>query len=128
MPFYCTAAVLECPGLEDPPNGMVTVMDNVPGSVAMYICDSGYMLSAQGDRNCERLGERDTQWGGVPPTCTRTFVYTQNLPTDVKFPMCLHWMSSPTLLTTKLLLAFIYYPLPSSLPLPCDRFCMRVQS
>ena len=80
MLFYCTAAVLECPGLEDPPNGMVTVMDNVPGSVAMYICDSGYMLSAQGDRNCERLGERDTQWGGVPPTCTRTFVYTQNLP------------------------------------------------
>ena len=72
MLCYCTAAVLECPSLENPPNGMVAVMDNVPGSVAMYICDSGYMLSAQGDRTCERVGERDTQWGGVPPTCTRT--------------------------------------------------------
>jgi hypothetical protein len=65
-----TCELLECPSLENPPNGMVTVMDNVPGSVAMYICDSGYMLSAQGDRTCERVGARDTQWGGVPPTCT----------------------------------------------------------
>ena len=65
------AAVLECPGLENPPNGMVTLMGSVPGSVAMYICDSGYMLNGQGDRTCQRVGERDTQWGGVAPTCTR---------------------------------------------------------
>ena len=77
--------VLECPGLENPPNGMVTVMDNVPGGVAMYTCDSGYMLEGQGDRTCRRVGERDAQWGGVAPTCSRTFTQQTLLYREVSF-------------------------------------------
>ena len=70
--LFVAHAVLECPSLPDPANGVVSIMDTVPGSVAVYICNSGYMLENQGDRTCERVGEREAEWGGTAPTCAST--------------------------------------------------------
>lgn len=57
----------ECPGLANPPNGMVMVTGTTFGSGANYTCDINYYHSA-GDlvRTCME----DLSWSGTAPTCT----------------------------------------------------------
>lgn len=67
-------AVLECPDLNDPPNGMV-MMDKgvIPGSTAIYMCNPGFMPEGDNVRVCELVGKREAQWSGEEPTCTGRF-------------------------------------------------------
>lgn len=66
-------AVIECPVLDDPPNGMVRLEDTVPGSMAFYMCSPGFMPEGDRVRVCELVGERNAQWSGEDPTCTSRF-------------------------------------------------------
>ena len=66
-----------CSQLSDPANGIVRWTGLTTGSLAVYICDSGYELSGEQIRTCMSNG----MWSGQEPTCIRkknTFVmFTQ---------------------------------------------------
>ena len=60
-----------CPTLTNPENGQVThlVLDgNVPGTVANYSCNAGYMLVGNVSRECVSTGQ-EVVWTGEAPTC-----------------------------------------------------------
>ena len=60
---------MSCGRLEDPPLGMVVHSSTVPGSLAVYVCQLGYMLEGgDGERRCLRNGT----WDGVEPSCVGT--------------------------------------------------------
>lgn len=61
--FYCS--VVDCRGLDDPENGLVTLSGTDFGSRARYRCFFGYTL--QGETN--RLCEEDGFWTGGAPIC-----------------------------------------------------------
>ena len=61
----CSPAVIECPILTDPLNGIVILNDNIPGETASYDCNPGYGLMGNTRRQC-RI---DGIWTGVEPTC-----------------------------------------------------------
>lgn len=56
---------LMCPTLSDPENGVVTILDDIPGGVAIYRCNPGLALVGDSNRTCGI----DEQWSGEPPTC-----------------------------------------------------------
>ncbi len=58
-------AVVTCPALSDPDNGMVDVPNNNFGTVANYTCNTGYMLTGDVIRVCEVNGD----WSGTASTC-----------------------------------------------------------
>ncbi len=64
-------AVVTCPPLTDPDNGMVNVLNNNFGTVANYTCNTGYMLTGDVIRVCEVTGD----WSGTAPTCDSTLNY-----------------------------------------------------
>ena len=63
-----------CPELPDPLNGEVTWDDLTDGSIATYSCDTGYQLSGDETRICER-----GQWTGNEPTCLGMNTIQSNL-------------------------------------------------
>ena len=64
-------AVVTCPALTNPDNGMVNVLNNNFGTVANYTCNTGYMLTGDVIRVCEVNGD----WSGTAPTCDSTLNY-----------------------------------------------------
>ena len=66
---HTRTVVLECPVLDDPPNGMVTITDMTPGSVAIYLCAPGFRLEGEGTRVCGRVREKEAEWSGEEPIC-----------------------------------------------------------
>ncbi len=63
-------AVVTCPALTNPDNGVVTLPNNNLESTATYTCDNGYTLTGDTTtRTCQANG----MWSGSDPTCTRKF-------------------------------------------------------
>lgn len=56
-----------CPVLENPANGKVLIGTRVPGSTALYTCNSGYKVVGEDTRNCQNNGD----WSGQAPICMR---------------------------------------------------------
>lgn len=56
---------ITCPVLSNPANGQVLVDSRVFGSVAIYVCDDGFVLVGEGTRVCSENG----QWSGTEPQC-----------------------------------------------------------
>ena len=52
---------------------MVRVDDVVPGSMAFYMCNPGFMPDEDRVRVCELVGEREARWSGEEPTCISRF-------------------------------------------------------
>ena len=59
--------IVNCPALENPANGEVMFSNRSEGSVAMYTCDSDYVLSGNGTRVCGT----DGSWSGEQPQCSK---------------------------------------------------------
>ena len=57
----------DCPVLENPENGAVTITGQEPGDTASYVCNLGYILDGSNTRTCQASGI----WSGVAPTCNR---------------------------------------------------------
>ena len=58
--------MLQCPILNDPQNGMVTVPDRSANSVATYTCNPGFRLEGNEERVCDA---RTGDWTGNAPMC-----------------------------------------------------------
>ena len=75
--FFLDSA-LTCESLEAPVNGQIRVRGTSVGSVALYTCNSGFMLEGDAFRTCQGNGE----WSGEEPTCIREFdiamIFMQN--------------------------------------------------
>ena len=63
MYFHCTA--VDCGDLSSPSNGLVQFALTTLGAIAVYTCDSGYMIEEGPSRTCEANGN----WSGNTPTC-----------------------------------------------------------
>ena len=70
--FLLSAAdfTVDCPSLEDPMNGMVTVDDVSVASLANYSCDFGYVVEGDSARECLPGGI----WSSDAPTCERKLI------------------------------------------------------
>ena len=66
IPLVSTGSGGDCPLLDDPDNGHVTV----DFGVAVYNCSEGYELSNTEQRVCQ---END-QWSGMAPMCLGKYV------------------------------------------------------
>ena len=64
--FYLHAA-FQCPELFNITNGAVSVASRIPGSIATYMCDFGFELLGDSQRECL---ENET-WTGEEPSCFR---------------------------------------------------------
>ena len=63
-----TAQVLivdACSSLCSPDNGTVNVSSRTVGSIAMYSCNAGFLISGDPQRNCQA----DGRWSGQAPIC-----------------------------------------------------------
>ena len=58
-----------CPSVEDIASGSVTVSGTLPGSIAVYCCESGFELVGVSVRYCRN----NSTWSGDAPVCTREF-------------------------------------------------------
>ena len=56
---------IDCPELDNPANGMVSVSDRTPGSVANYTCNAGFTVVGAPLLTCLPNG----MWDNAPPTC-----------------------------------------------------------
>ena len=65
MFFWLLSLAIECPVLENPPNGMVVVSVRTVGSIAEYTCLSEFTLIGVTMRECQL----DEQWSDQEPTC-----------------------------------------------------------
>ena len=63
----------ECTDLNDPDFGRVSVTGLVLGSVATYMCNSGYTLVGNMTRDCVQLNSNTADWSDKAPVCTRMF-------------------------------------------------------
>ena len=68
VPIMFLIAVVTCPPLIDPENGMVTFSQNV-GDVATYMCNDGFYLNGSMTRLCQSNG----MWSDEAPLCIRKF-------------------------------------------------------
>ena len=59
--------IIRCGRLDDPSNGAVFIVDDIPGETATYSCNSGYVLVGRDTRTCQNDGE----WSGSAPICRR---------------------------------------------------------
>ena len=60
-----TLTVINCPALEHPERGLVSVGGNSTGSVATYSCNGGYSLIGSATRQCQS----DGTWSNESPIC-----------------------------------------------------------
>ena len=72
----------ECPELSHPENGMVTWTGLAPGDTATYTCDEGFELNGAETRTCQG----NETWSGVPPTCKRKYLRSNNANFGRSFP------------------------------------------
>ena len=64
--YLLSFLVMNCGSLADPTNGQVVISNgSTYGSVATYICDSGYTLSGSHLRTCRA----DGNWRDTSPAC-----------------------------------------------------------
>ena len=68
--YLFSCAVIECPVLTNPLDGVVIVNDNIPGETASYDCDPGLGLMGNTRRQCTQVGV----WTGAEPTCEGTYI------------------------------------------------------
>ena len=65
----------ECPRLDDPPDGTVSVTGYSIGDTATYSCDDGFDLVGEAMRTCMD----NSQWSGDAPQCiSRKYTYILN--------------------------------------------------
>ena len=64
-------AVVTCPALTNPDNGVVSGTSNTFESIATYTCNEGYTLTGDMTRFCQA----NEMWSGSDPTCDRKFKY-----------------------------------------------------
>ena len=55
----------DCETLSDPPYGQVILSGTTNGSMAMYVCDSRFVLTGDATRVCQD----DGYWSGEEPVC-----------------------------------------------------------
>ncbi len=70
--FFTAATMgpLNCDKLTAPKNGAVDLSQGMmSGSMAMYSCDEGYVLSGIAERICDL--NKNGDWSGTQPTCLR---------------------------------------------------------
>ena len=74
--IFVHLVVVDCGPPSDPDNGDVSVGFTTFGSIAAYMCNSGYVLSsASFIRSCQGDGE----WSGADPTCDRELSACQRI-------------------------------------------------
>ena len=62
---FISFSVVNCGPLTSPSHGQVSATSTTFGSVASYICDTGYNLQGPDIRTCQV----DGIWSGTNPTC-----------------------------------------------------------
>ena len=67
MHTHTAIGITECPQLQNPANGQVSVSGTTVGSTATYTCNTGFVIARQSTRQCLESG----QWSGQAPTCSR---------------------------------------------------------
>ena len=65
--IHMHTGITECPQLQNPANGQVSVSGTTVGSTATYTCNSGFVIEGESTRQCLGSG----QWSGQAPTCAR---------------------------------------------------------
>lgn len=65
--FWNLVPAVQCPYLDDPTNGRVSLSGSTAGATATYTCNQGFILLGNEMRICQSNGE----WEGVAPICTR---------------------------------------------------------
>lgn len=63
-----------CNELTNPQFGIVQVSGSsprVPGDVATYQCDPGFVLVGDDTRTCQQLADNSADWDGLEPICQR---------------------------------------------------------
>jgi hypothetical protein len=75
-PPSCT--IVDCGGLTDPSNGLVSAATTTYGSTADYTCNPGYGLSGTSPRTCQA----DGTWSGTAPTCSPADCPTVSSPSN----------------------------------------------
>ena len=69
--LYWCCAVVECPSLENPSNGMVNATVTFFDSVATYTCNELYTLIGSSEVTCNESGV----WSDTPPECLCMFLF-----------------------------------------------------
>ena len=66
--YLCISSAI-CEDLTDPTSGTVSINDTsrLPGTLATYTCNAGYLLSGAPQRICQDSG----MWSGAAPVCNR---------------------------------------------------------
>lgn len=65
--FSHQPTAVTCGELQDPENGRVSINSDIFDSLALYTCDSGYMISGEVLRRCQA----NAMWSGEAPMCPR---------------------------------------------------------
>ena len=63
--IFSPAIAVVCPALSRPENGIVTLNGVTFGSLATYVCNTGFVLDGNVQRMCLATGE----WSGSDPSC-----------------------------------------------------------
>ena len=68
LPLFapCVIAALECGCLENPEGGTVDVTGTTYNSEAVYLCNTGFIMTGNRMRTCNESGS----WSGTIPMCT----------------------------------------------------------
>ena len=68
--FYILC-IVNCPNLDNPDNGFVTLDGTSLGSIAIYSCNTGFKFDGPEMLTCAR----DGTWSSQPPTCSESKQY-----------------------------------------------------
>lgn len=67
--FYCTVAVVRCPELSSPVNGVKTGNRTLVGSQVLFDCNHCFELRGPSNLTCLQ----EERWNGQQPTCERLY-------------------------------------------------------
>ena len=63
--FSSLQIAVECPSLVRPPNGSLILSGKSFEDIAVYTCDTGFVLAGESHLVCGSNG----LWSGIPPSC-----------------------------------------------------------
>ena len=72
MHHFVSIAAVDCGGLDNPDNGVVSLDGTRLNFMATYKCNIGYDLVGDSERRCTELG----QWSGNQPICQSKSAFT----------------------------------------------------
>lgn len=73
--MHSTATDIQCSLLSAPENGSVNADSTQYGGVAMYTCNTGYILVGSVKRTCIENGT----WSGTSPHCQRKSIIQESI-------------------------------------------------